>query len=108
MSASGQQHGETASSQAASSHAAGASGHDGDSRDQKNKCVFGVPERRAREIGADMLANCSVILKVGIVGDAQIGKTSLMVRYVENVFDELYIQTLGGCPTQSPPKYLAD
>ncbi|KAK9895209.1 small monomeric GTPase, partial [Cystobasidium minutum MCA 4210] len=32
---------------------------------------------------------------VGMVGDAQIGKTSLMVRYCEGSFDEDYIQTLG-------------
>lgn len=37
----------------------------------------------------------SVILKVGMVGDSQIGKTSLMVRYVEGSFNEDYIQTLG-------------
>lgn len=30
-----------------------------------------------------------------MVGEAQIGKTSLMVKYVENKFDEDYIQTLG-------------
>lgn len=30
-----------------------------------------------------------------MLGDAQIGKTSLMVKYVENSFDEDYIQTLG-------------
>lgn len=37
----------------------------------------------------------SVVIKVGMVGDAQIGKTSLMVKYVENSWDEDYIQTLG-------------
>ncbi|KAI5816268.1 putative septum-promoting GTP-binding protein [Pyronema omphalodes] len=37
----------------------------------------------------------SVVIKVGMVGDAQIGKTSLMVKYVEGSFDEDYIQTLG-------------
>ncbi|KAK9709495.1 Ras GTPase tem1 [Basidiobolus ranarum] len=37
----------------------------------------------------------SVVVKVGLVGDAQIGKTSLMVKYVEGAFDEDYIQTLG-------------
>ncbi|KAF8993408.1 P-loop containing nucleoside triphosphate hydrolase protein [Hymenopellis radicata] len=31
----------------------------------------------------------------GMVGDSQIGKTSLMVKYVEGSFDEDYIQTLG-------------
>ncbi|SCV02624.1 LAMI_0H01266g1_1 [Lachancea mirantina] len=34
-------------------------------------------------------------IKVGLIGDAQVGKTSLMVKYVENVFDEEYTQTLG-------------
>ncbi|CAJ0897836.1 11898_t:CDS:2 [Entrophospora sp. SA101] len=29
-----------------------------------------------------------------MVGDSQIGKTSLMVKYVEGSFDEDYIQTL--------------
>ena len=37
----------------------------------------------------------SVVIKVGMVGDAQIGKTSLMVKYVEGAWDEDYIQTLG-------------
>ena len=30
-----------------------------------------------------------------MVGDSAIGKTSLMVKYVEGAFDEDYIQTLG-------------
>ncbi|GME79249.1 unnamed protein product [Ambrosiozyma monospora] len=37
----------------------------------------------------------TVTLKVGLIGDAQVGKTSLMVKYVENCFDEVYTQTLG-------------
>lgn len=41
--------------------------------------------------------NASVVIKVGMVGDAQIGKTSLMVKYVEGSWDEDYIQTLGKC-----------
>ncbi|KAI3404651.1 TEM1 [Candida oxycetoniae] len=32
---------------------------------------------------------------IGLIGDSQIGKTSLMVKYVEGSFDEDYIQTLG-------------
>ncbi|WLF77611.1 septum-promoting GTP-binding protein 1 [Lodderomyces elongisporus] len=36
-----------------------------------------------------------VSLKIGLIGDSQIGKTSLMVKYVEGSFDEDYIQTLG-------------
>ncbi|KAI8146134.1 putative TEM1-GTP-binding protein of the ras superfamily [Fennellomyces sp. T-0311] len=37
----------------------------------------------------------SVVLKTGIVGDTNIGKTSLMVKYAEGAFDEEYVQTLG-------------
>ena len=33
-----------------------------------------------------------------MVGDSAIGKTSLMVKYVEGAFDEDYIQTLGSFP----------
>lgn len=40
-------------------------------------------------------APSNVVIKVGMVGDAQIGKTSLMVKYVEGSWDEDYIQTLG-------------
>lgn len=47
-----------------------------------------MPEQSSR--GKD-----SVVIKVGMVGDAQIGKTSLMVKYVEGSWDEDYIQTLG-------------
>jgi len=36
-----------------------------------------------------------VIVKIGMVGDSGIGKTSLMVKYVEGAFNEDYIQTLG-------------
>ncbi|KAK1965300.1 small GTPase [Colletotrichum eremochloae] len=48
--------------------------------------------------GAEAAANNGrnhVVIKVGMVGDAQIGKTSLMVKYVEGSWDEDYIQTLG-------------
>jgi len=37
----------------------------------------------------------NVVLKVGMLGDSQVGKTSLMVKYVEGSWDEDYIQTLG-------------
>jgi GTP-binding protein of the ras superfamily involved in termination of M-phase len=50
----------------------------------------------ARGAGGDASRNKnSVVIKVGMVGDAQIGKTSLMVKYVEGSWDEDYIQTLG-------------
>jgi len=45
-------------------------------------------------------SNSSVVIKVGMVGDAQIGKTSLMVKYVEGSWDEDYIQTLGWYSTE--------
>lgn len=41
-----------------------------------------------------------MVIKVGMVGDSQIGKTSLMVKYVEGSFDEDYIQTLGTSHSQ--------
>jgi GTP-binding protein of the ras superfamily involved in termination of M-phase len=46
--------------------------------------------------------NASVVIKVGMVGDAQIGKTSLMVKYVEGSWDEDYIQTLGKQENRCP------
>jgi len=36
-----------------------------------------------------------VVIKVGLLGDPQIGKTTLMVKYVEDRYDEDYIETLG-------------
>jgi len=36
-----------------------------------------------------------VNVKVGMVGDNHIGKTSLMVKYVEDKFQEEYVETLG-------------
>jgi len=36
-----------------------------------------------------------VVVKVGLVGDSQIGKTTLMVKYIEDQYDEDYIETLG-------------
>ena len=36
-----------------------------------------------------------VFVKIGLIGDASVGKTTLMVKYVENKFDEVYIETLG-------------
>lgn len=63
----------------------------------------------ARSASSTMRRN-SVVVKVGMVskpelcaregvtlqvGDAQVGKTSLMVKYVEGKFDADYIETLG-------------
>lgn len=53
------------------------------------------PSGGGSKAAAETAARNSVSLKVGMIGDAQIGKTSLMVKYVEGTFDEDYIQTLG-------------
>jgi Gtp-binding protein of the ras superfamily involved in termination of M-phase len=66
--------------------ASGLSGSTGSQQPQ-----YGQPQQQ--EQGAQK--NPSVVIKVGMVGDAQIGKTSLMVKYVEGSWDEDYIQTLG-------------
>lgn len=52
-----------------------------------------VTGSEAEDIGTKDQNN--VVVKIGLVGDAQVGKTTLMVKYVENKFDEDYIQTLG-------------
>jgi GTP-binding protein of the ras superfamily involved in termination of M-phase len=55
-------------------------------QDQNSRSAVGGDQNRNKN---------SVVIKVGMVGDAQIGKTSLMVKYVEGSWDEDYIQTLG-------------
>lgn len=62
----------------------------------------GTPTQQSYEAGK----RNSVVIKVGMVGDAQIGKTSLMVKYVEGSFDEDYIQTLGMSPYPPPFFYV--
>lgn len=57
------------------------------------------PSEAAQRQAAQSAKN-SVVIKVGMVGDAQIGKTSLMVKYVEGSWDEDYIQTLGACAAE--------
>ena len=37
----------------------------------------------------------TIMVKVAILGDSQIGKTTLMVKYIEDKFDEEFIETLG-------------
>mmetsp|Transcript_57587 Transcript_57587/g.137072 ORF Transcript_57587/g.137072 Transcript_57587/m.137072 type:complete len:212 (-) Transcript_57587:38-673(-) len=54
-----------------------------------------TPLAGAAGVAPDSDAKEQVVVKVGMVGDAQTGKTSLMVKYVEGSFDEDYIQTLG-------------
>ena len=35
------------------------------------------------------------VFKVWLLGDSEVGKTSLMVKYVDNIFDQSYVETLG-------------
>ncbi|RLN93076.1 hypothetical protein BBJ28_00018517 [Nothophytophthora sp. Chile5] len=55
----------------------------------------GVGSADSASAGGGASSRNNVIVKVGMVGDAQVGKTSLMVKYVEGKFDEDYIHTLG-------------
>ena len=58
---------------------------------------YGQQQQQQQQQDQQPQKNPSVVIKVGMVGDAQIGKTSLMVKYVEGSWDEDYIQTLGAC-----------
>lgn len=60
-----------------------------------NSYAYERPREQQEQNAAQAATRNSVVIKVGMVGDAQIGKTSLMVKYVEGSFDEDYIQTLG-------------
>ncbi len=42
-----------------------------------------------------MAAPASVKYKISLIGDGEVGKTSLVTRYIKNEFDEKYMQTLG-------------
>lgn len=65
-----------------------------ENNDEKNRYVLISPSD-AWHVKNFTIDHPSVVIKVGMVGDSQIGKTSLMVKYVEGSFDEDYIQTLG-------------
>ena len=70
--------------------------------DDKNRSVEHYLVIRCAQENSLLFSRNSVVIKVGMVGDSQIGKTSLMVKYVEGSFDEDYIQTLGKVhPTSS-------
>jgi len=49
----------------------------------------------AKGLQANECLNSNIQIKVGMIGESQAGKTSLMVKYIEDKFDEDYIETLG-------------
>ncbi|CCC72179.1 hypothetical protein NCAS_0J02000 [Naumovozyma castellii] len=51
--------------------------------------------RTSKDSEANLAQPEEIQIQVGLVGDAQVGKTSLMVKYAQNGFDEEYTQTLG-------------
>lgn len=52
-----------------------------------------APADRRAGVGG---AGGGLLVKIGIVGDAGVGKTSLMVRYVEKRFDQVRDCIAGG------------
>lgn len=56
--------------------------------------MFDSCEERAMSDPFESKAQEAVV-KVGMVGDPSIGKTSLMIKYIENRFDNAYLQTVG-------------
>jgi len=88
----------------------GSSGSDGDSNKgkpkkgsgkKKNPKASGESSKKTKKPAADdddkynSRRQKTFTVKVGMLGDSEVGKTSLMVRYVEGKFDEDYICTLG-------------
>eukprot|EP01041_Mallomonas_annulata_P003492 gene3492-6950_t len=62
----------------------------------ENKKEASSREGSGRVTDSEILGSRNnIVIKIGMVGEAQVGKTTLMVKYVENKFDEDYIQTLG-------------
>ena len=51
-----------------------------------------VSEASSRERGTD---ECVAKLKVGLIGDSKVGKTSLIRRFVLDQFDDEYVRTIG-------------
>lgn len=52
-------------------------------------------ERQTQDVNMSEGEKKQVVVKVGMLGDVQVGKTSLMYKYVEGKFNEDYIMTLG-------------
>ena len=64
------------------------------SKRMSNSAAISAAAQQAKETAAK---NNKIVVKIGMLGDVQVGKTSLMYKYVEGKFDEDYIMTLGIC-----------
>eukprot|EP01084_Bolivina_argentea_P277945 474699_1 len=48
-----------------------------------------------------------VVIKVGMLGDSQVGKTTLMVKYIKDIYEEYYTETsYAGVNFMEKPIYL--
>jgi len=52
-------------------------------------------ESKGKGVKINESGNNCIVIKVGMIGQSQAGKTSLMVKYIENKYDQDYIETLG-------------
>ena len=53
------------------------------------------PETPAKAASSVLASRRQSLVKVALLGDSQVGKTSLMMRYVEGSFDETQVHTQG-------------
>jgi GTPase SAR1 family protein len=63
-----------------------------ENNEEKHRSVDASTPYRPIAVSMYVDQNSSVVIKVGMVGDSQIGKTSLMVKYVEGSFDEVWMR----------------
>ncbi|OMJ27874.1 Septum-promoting GTP-binding protein 1 [Smittium culicis] len=70
------------------------SGSDADSSYDRQSSSYNENNYHQDDHDENSIQDCLTI-KVGMLGDAQIGKTTLMVKYVQGKFEPDYIQTLG-------------
>eukprot|EP00483_Globobulimina_turgida_P013495 UN13520 len=49
----------------------------------------------SKEFNEDEDVKVNVIIKVGMLGDPSVGKTTLMVKYIKDQYEDGYLETLG-------------
>jgi small GTP-binding protein len=64
--------------------------------DLKNEKDENIPEElQLMKRVSEYISKHDYMFRIGIVGDANVGKTSLLTRYCDNVFKETYNNTIG-------------